>query len=111
MRVVLTRRAAKDLDGLPLRLQDTVRKQLELLVNNLRHPSLHAKKYGGTDDIWQGRVNRDYRFYFRIPDPNDYPASEMRAAFNRASARFGSNSDLYAIEKNGAQGRIAAFRL
>ncbi len=66
MRVVLTRRAAKDLDGLPPRLQDAVRKQLELLVNNLRHPSLQAKKYGGTDDIWQGRVNRDYRSYFRI---------------------------------------------
>ena len=66
MRVVLTRRAAKDLDGLPPRLQDTVRKQLEILANNIRHPSLQAKKYGGTDDIWQGRVNRDYRFYFRI---------------------------------------------
>ena len=66
MRVVLTRRAAKDLDGLPPRLQDVVRKQLELLVNNLRHPSLQAKKYRGTDDIWQGRVNRDYRFYCRI---------------------------------------------
>jgi len=66
MRVVLTRRAAKDLDGLPPRLQDTVRKQLEILVNNIRHPSLQAKKYGGADDIWQGRVNRDYRFYFRI---------------------------------------------
>ena len=66
MRVVLTRRAAKDLDGLPPRLQDTVRKQLEILVTNIRHPSLQAKKYGGMDDIWQARVNRDYRFYFRI---------------------------------------------
>ena len=66
MRVVLTRRAARDLDGLPPRLQDTVRKQLELLANNIRHPSLQSKKYGGTADIWQGRVNRDYRFYFRI---------------------------------------------
>src|SRR5712691_5917244 len=32
MRVVLTRRAAKDLDGLPPRLQDTVRKQLKRVV-------------------------------------------------------------------------------
>jgi mRNA-degrading endonuclease RelE of RelBE toxin-antitoxin system len=44
MRVVLTRRAAKDLDGLPPRLQDTVQKQLELLANNIRHPSLQANK-------------------------------------------------------------------
>ena len=37
-----------------------------LLIENLNHPSLRAKKYGGTDDIWQARVNRNWRFYFRI---------------------------------------------
>ncbi len=57
MRVVLIRRAVKDLDGLPPRLQDTVRKQLEILANNIHHPPLQAKKYGGTDDIWQARIN------------------------------------------------------
>ncbi len=66
MRVELSRRAARDLDDLPLRLQATVRKQLELLAQNIRHPSLQAKKYDERDDIWQGRVNRSYRFYFQI---------------------------------------------
>ncbi|MGH9438726.1 MAG: type II toxin-antitoxin system RelE family toxin, partial [Terriglobia bacterium] len=61
-----TRRAARDLDNLPPRLQNTTRKQLALLAANIRHPSLHAKKYEGEDDLWQGRVNRDYRFFFTI---------------------------------------------
>ncbi len=28
----------------------------------------HAKKYSGSEDRWQARVNRDWRFYFRIQD-------------------------------------------
>lgn len=66
MRVVLTRRAARDLHALPVRLQSTARKQLALLAANLRHPSLRAKKYEGEDNLWQGRINRDYRFFFTI---------------------------------------------
>jgi mRNA-degrading endonuclease RelE of RelBE toxin-antitoxin system len=61
-------RAARDYKNLPPELRALVRKQLNLLRDNLRHPSLNAKKYGGTDGVWQGRVNRDYRFYFEIPD-------------------------------------------
>ena len=68
MQIALTRRADKDYQALTRQLQRQVEKQLMLLVGNLRHPSLDAKKYGGTDDVWQGRVNRDYRFYFRIID-------------------------------------------
>ena len=41
-------------------------KQLRFLVANLNHPSLHAKKYSQTENKWQARVNRDWRFYFRI---------------------------------------------
>jgi mRNA-degrading endonuclease RelE of RelBE toxin-antitoxin system len=66
MRILLSRRAARDLDDLLPRLQSTVRKQLELLAANIRHPSLQSKKYDETNDIWQGRVNRSYRFYFQI---------------------------------------------
>jgi len=41
-------------------------KQVQLLAQNLRHPSLRAKKYDESRDIWQARVNRDWRFYFTI---------------------------------------------
>ena len=66
MKVRLTRRATRDLEGLSPALQSRVKKQLDLLRVNLRHPSPHAKKYDERRDVWHGRVNRDYRFYFTI---------------------------------------------
>ena len=68
MDVVFTRRARKDFAGLSPQLKAQMRKQLVILQSDLRHPSIDAKKYGGVDDIWQGRVNRDYRCYFHIID-------------------------------------------
>jgi mRNA-degrading endonuclease RelE of RelBE toxin-antitoxin system len=66
MDLEFTARAQKDLAGLPPRVKAQAQKQLALLCENQRHPSIQAKKYEGTDDIWQGRVNRNYRFYFKI---------------------------------------------
>ena len=66
MRIAFSSRADKEYGKLSAQLQRQVDKQLGFLVENIRHPSLDAKKYGGTDDLWQGRVNRDYRFYFQI---------------------------------------------
>jgi plasmid maintenance system killer protein len=37
-----------------------------LLVQDLHHPSLHAKKYDKSNDRWQARVNKNWRFYFKI---------------------------------------------
>jgi len=41
-------------------------KQVSLLVRDLHHPSLRAKKYDESNDRWQARVNKNWRFYFRI---------------------------------------------
>ena len=41
-------------------------KQAAFLEKDLRHPSLHAKKYDESKDRWQARINRDWRFYFNI---------------------------------------------
>jgi hypothetical protein len=30
------------------------------------HPSLRAKKFDQTQNLWQARVNKDWRFYFII---------------------------------------------
>ena len=38
------------------------------MLQNLRHPSLHAKKYDEGKDRWQARVNQDWCFYFVIQD-------------------------------------------
>jgi len=50
----------------PPAVQKAFDKQVNLLVQNLRHPSLQAKKYNEAADIWQARVNRNWRFYFSI---------------------------------------------
>ena len=51
-------------------------KQVSLLLTNLRHPSLRSKKYSETSDLWQGRVNRDWRFYFSM-DKDEYLLHEI----------------------------------
>jgi mRNA-degrading endonuclease RelE of RelBE toxin-antitoxin system len=61
-----TDKGLRDYNALSPVLQARVDKQLELLLENLRHPSLRAKKYDEKRDIWQGRVNQAYRFYFQI---------------------------------------------
>ncbi|MSQ48545.1 MAG: hypothetical protein EXR78_09235 [Deltaproteobacteria bacterium] len=61
-----TDKAVRDYNALSAVLQARVDKQLALLLQNLRHPSLRAKKYDEARDIWQGRVNQVYRFYFQI---------------------------------------------
>lgn len=66
MRIVFTARAEQDYDRLSPKLKTRADKQLDLLVRNLRHPSLHAKKYDERRDIWQARVSRDYRVYFVV---------------------------------------------
>ena len=50
----------------PKEIQQAFDKQSLLLVQNPRHPSLYVKKYDEGEGRWQARVNRDWRFYFRI---------------------------------------------
>jgi hypothetical protein len=61
-----TERFLASYESAPLRIQRAFDKQLAYLLRNLRHPSLHAKKYDEKLDRWQARVTRDWRFYFRI---------------------------------------------
>jgi mRNA interferase RelE/StbE len=66
MKIRLTAQAQRDYDDLPSRLKRAVDKQLNFLLQNIRYPSLRAKKYNKDSDVWQARVNDDYRFYFQI---------------------------------------------
>ncbi len=50
----------------PKEIQTAFQKQAAFLLRSLQHPSLRAKKYDEGKDRWQGRVTRDWRFYFRI---------------------------------------------
>jgi mRNA interferase RelE/StbE len=50
----------------PRAVQEAFDKQSQLLLQNLHHPSLRAKKYDEGRDLWQARVNYTWRFYFKI---------------------------------------------
>lgn len=41
-------------------------KQVQHLLQNIRHPSLQVKKYDKRRGIWQARVDNKIRFYFLI---------------------------------------------
>jgi mRNA-degrading endonuclease RelE of RelBE toxin-antitoxin system len=64
MKVLFTARFERSYRRAPAAIQRAFDKQLAFLLDNLQHPSLRAKKYD--QERWQGRVTRDWRFYFRI---------------------------------------------
>ena len=55
---------AADYKSLPQQIQLQVDKALHRLQQNPHHPSLHAKRIKGTQDLWEGRVTLAYRFTF-----------------------------------------------
>ncbi len=61
-------RSKRDYADLEQKIQKAFDKQARLLADNLLHPSLRAKKYDEARDIWQARVTKGWRFYFRIDD-------------------------------------------
>lgn len=66
MKLRFTERADQDYANLPVKVRKAFAKQLRFLLGNLQHPSLHAKKYDEGADLWQARVTRSWRFYFKI---------------------------------------------
>ena len=66
MKVHFLPRFNQQLAVLSPEVQKKVDKQITFLLRDMRHPSLHAKKYDEAQDIWQARVDDNYRFYFKI---------------------------------------------
>jgi mRNA interferase RelE/StbE len=66
MKADYSARAARAIEDAPASVRKAVFKQVRLLEQNLHHPSLRAKKYDESQDLWQARVNKDWRFYFLI---------------------------------------------
>ena len=66
MKLVYTLQFKKNFRNFPRQTQKKFGKQAKYLITDLRHPSLHAKKYDEKRHIWQARVDRDIRFYFII---------------------------------------------
>ncbi|HJX31779.1 MAG TPA: hypothetical protein VJ624_08025 [Thermodesulfobacteriota bacterium] len=54
----------KDYKKLPTETKDKVDKQLKLLMVNPKHPSLNLHLIRGTNRIWEGYIDQQYRFTF-----------------------------------------------
>jgi mRNA interferase RelE/StbE len=72
MQIFYTERFRKSYEEAPAAVRKQCDKQLALLAQDLRHPSLRAKKYDETRGVWQARVNRGWRFYFLIAEDTYY---------------------------------------
>ena len=72
MKLFYTERFRKSYADAPLPIQRAFDKQAKFLEGDLRHPSLRAKKYDEANDIWQARITRDWRFYFKIAGDTYY---------------------------------------
>jgi len=68
MRLRWTSHFARAYGKAPKEIQAAFDKQALLLLQNLQHPSLRAKKYDEGKGRWQARVTRDWRFYFLVQD-------------------------------------------
>ena len=68
MRILFADPFPSQVEKLPEETKRKLRKQIGFLSKDIRHPSLHAKKYDKARDILQARVNGHYRFYFKIDD-------------------------------------------
>jgi plasmid maintenance system killer protein len=64
MKLLRTAHFERNYARAPQQIQRAFDKQSALLLQNLRHPSLRAKKYDERRSLWQARVNQDWRFYF-----------------------------------------------
>ncbi len=62
--------AVRQYNALPSQARAQADKQFALLIKDIRHPSLKAKKYKGLKDVWQARIDRTWRFYFHIVPPH-----------------------------------------
>jgi mRNA-degrading endonuclease RelE of RelBE toxin-antitoxin system len=64
MRVFAYERFRASYQALPSFVQRKVDRQLTMLAQNLRYPSLQVKPVKGTRDIWEARVDQHYRLTF-----------------------------------------------
>ncbi len=70
MEILLTEKAQRQFLALPPEMKKKTRKQFSYLLQDYRHPSLNAKKYHeASNELWQARIDRGYRFYFFVQNP------------------------------------------
>ena len=66
MKIIRTDLFKQGYKKLPEKVKKQADKALQLIVANLSHPSLRAKKIKSGENIWEARVTKNYRFSFEI---------------------------------------------
>lgn len=56
----------KSFKKLPPEIKRKFEKQASFLLRDMMHPSLRCKKREEFGDVWQARVDDNYRFFFQI---------------------------------------------
>lgn len=74
-----TQRFHKAFCALPAEIQAKAAKAFLLFQADRQHPSLGTKKIKGAEEIWEGRVDRAYRFTFHYE--NDPTSGETICIF------------------------------
>ncbi len=63
-KIKFTRRFLKSFARLPAAVQEKIKKQIALLAENPRHPSLQTRPIQGVPGIYEARVDSDYRMTY-----------------------------------------------
>ncbi len=71
LRLTRAERFKKSLLELDQRTLEKLKKQLNYLMSDPRHPSLGVKKIKETRSIFEARVNDSYRFTFEFGEENE----------------------------------------
>lgn len=66
MNVIYEPRFLKEYAELPVVIQHRADRQIKLLLQNPRHPSLRARQMEGYPAIYEARVTKQYRFTYTI---------------------------------------------
>jgi len=56
----------KEYDTLPQKIKKKTKKAFSNLKDNFSHPSVRARIHNKEKKIWEGRVDREYRFTFTL---------------------------------------------
>ncbi len=68
MKVVYLRPFAKQYKKLPAIVREKFDRQLRRLVKDPQHPSLRAPKMVNREEVWEARIDIQYRFTFQFSD-------------------------------------------
>jgi addiction module RelE/StbE family toxin len=63
-KIKFTRRFLKSFARLPRPVKDKIKKQIALLAENPRHPSLQTRPIQGATGIYEARIDIDYRMTY-----------------------------------------------